>query len=244
MLAGFGVRPRPGDAAAPALDRDPGAARPGHRPDRRRLMVSYRDVQYILPVAMHPGSTPARSPTPAPPRVPARYQAGLSALNPLSGLLEAFRWSLLGTGAPTGRPWPTRRPSPSLALLVGGRLGFQADGAEVRRCHLTTSPSPSAACPSRTRSPAMPSSTPLAESCSGRRGTRAPARHGDVLGAQGRLLRHPAGRGRRRHRPQRRGQEHAPEGPQPDHRADRRARSSCGAGSAACSRSGPGSTPS
>ena len=50
------------------------------------------------------------------------------------------------------------------------------------------------------------------------------------------------GRGRRHHRPQRRGQEHAAEDPVADHRADRGAGATSGAGSARCWRSAPGFT--
>ena len=50
------------------------------------------------------------------------------------------------------------------------------------------------------------------------------------------------GRGRRPHRPQRRGQEHLPEDPLADHRADRGLGRRDRAASARCSRSAPGST--
>lgn len=58
------------------------------------LMVRYRDVQYILPVLTmfllyaSPVGYPASA-------VPARYLVFYN-LNPLTGSLEAFRWSLLG----------------------------------------------------------------------------------------------------------------------------------------------------
>ena len=67
------------------------------------LTVSYRDVQYILPVFVNILLYAS----------PVAYGLGyavgkLSAvwrpyytLNPLAGLLEAFRWSLLDTSAPT-----------------------------------------------------------------------------------------------------------------------------------------------
>lgn len=60
------------------------------------LMVSYRDVQYVLPVLVpfllyaSPVAYPASA-------VPQRLQP-VYFLNPLSGLLEGFRWSLLGEG--------------------------------------------------------------------------------------------------------------------------------------------------
>ncbi|BDI28884.1 transport permease protein [Capsulimonas corticalis] len=65
------------------------------------LMVPYRDVQYIIPVATQfllyasPVAYALAS-------VPARWQS-LYGLNPLVGLLEGFRWSLLGTAAPAWR---------------------------------------------------------------------------------------------------------------------------------------------
>lgn len=64
------------------------------------LAVSYRDVQHILPVATQfllYGSPVAYSLSFALSKIPPEYQI-LYLLNPLSGLLQAFRWSLLGTG--------------------------------------------------------------------------------------------------------------------------------------------------
>jgi lipopolysaccharide transport system permease protein len=60
------------------------------------LMVRYRDVQYIIPVALTLGlyASPVAWPVTA---IPGRYRLAY-ALNPLGGLLEAFRWSLLGGG--------------------------------------------------------------------------------------------------------------------------------------------------
>lgn len=69
------------------------------------LMVSYRDVQYVIPVAMNLllyASPVAYSLSTALGKlernVPQYAEAGrlLYQANPLSGLLEAFRWSLLG----------------------------------------------------------------------------------------------------------------------------------------------------
>ncbi len=60
------------------------------------LMVSYRDIQYVLPVVTQflLYASPVAYALAA---VPARWQP-VFALNPLTGLLEAFRWSLLGIG--------------------------------------------------------------------------------------------------------------------------------------------------
>ncbi|MGD0540290.1 MAG: ABC transporter permease [Tepidisphaeraceae bacterium] len=61
------------------------------------LGVSYRDVQYVIPVLTQllMYASPVGYTLDA---VPARFRT-LVMLNPLSGLLEAFRWSLLGTSS-------------------------------------------------------------------------------------------------------------------------------------------------
>lgn len=62
------------------------------------LMVSYRDIQYILPVAVN--FLLYASPVPyALNMVPERFQWAIAA-NPLTGVLEGMRWSLLGTEPP------------------------------------------------------------------------------------------------------------------------------------------------
>jgi len=63
------------------------------------LMVSYRDVAYVVPVAVQMllyASPVAYSMS----AVPERAQR-IVGLNPLTGLMEAFRWSMLGTAAPS-----------------------------------------------------------------------------------------------------------------------------------------------
>jgi lipopolysaccharide transport system permease protein len=60
------------------------------------LMVTYRDVQYVLPVVTQfvmYASPVAYAVSAVPQHLRAVYM-----LNPLAGLLEAFRWSLLGRG--------------------------------------------------------------------------------------------------------------------------------------------------
>ena len=61
------------------------------------LMVIYRDVQYVVPVLIQLWlyASPVAYAVSV---VPARFRP-LYFLNPLTGLLEAFRWSLLGRGA-------------------------------------------------------------------------------------------------------------------------------------------------
>jgi len=63
------------------------------------LMVSYRDVQYVLPVVVNLltfASPIAYAASFAASKLPASLQPFYFLLNPLAGLLEAFRWSLLG----------------------------------------------------------------------------------------------------------------------------------------------------
>ena len=81
------------------------------------LMVTYRDVQYVVPVItqfLMYASPVAYSITAVPVHLRVLYQ-----LNPLSGILEAFRWSLLGKGHLDG--WAiTSSVFFSFAALLGG----------------------------------------------------------------------------------------------------------------------------
>jgi lipopolysaccharide transport system permease protein len=60
------------------------------------LMVSYRDLQYAIPVLLQflLYASPVAYPVSAVPE----HLRGVYYLNPIAGLLEAFRWSLLGRG--------------------------------------------------------------------------------------------------------------------------------------------------
>lgn len=85
------------------------------------LMVRYRDVQYILPVAIQfllfasPVAYTLSS-------VPASAQT-LYELNPLTGLLEGARWALIGTAAPPA--WVAIYSGVvSIAVLVVGAMIF------------------------------------------------------------------------------------------------------------------------
>lgn len=83
------------------------------------LMVNYRDVQHILPVLT--SFLLYASPVGYP--VPERYRAFFE-LNPLTGLLEAFRWSLLGGVEPD---WKGVLYSAAVAViaLLGGAFAFR-----------------------------------------------------------------------------------------------------------------------
>lgn len=86
------------------------------------LTVSYRDVQYILPVFLQMllYASPIAYAVSA---VPARWRWAYD-LNPLSPLLEAFRWSLLGRGHPH---WGYLAGAAvvSSAVLVWGAFSFK-----------------------------------------------------------------------------------------------------------------------
>jgi lipopolysaccharide transport system permease protein len=86
------------------------------------FMVKYRDVQYILPVAVQMllyASPVAYGISAVPQRLLPFYH-----LNPISGLLEGFRWSLLGVGSlPTEAL--TYSALVSVACLVVGAFSFK-----------------------------------------------------------------------------------------------------------------------
>jgi lipopolysaccharide transport system permease protein len=86
------------------------------------LHVRYRDVAYVVPFltqvwffltpVVYPGSL-----------VPERWRP-LYGLNPMVGVVEGFRWALLGTGAPPGR-LTLVSAAVALVLLVGGLCYFR-----------------------------------------------------------------------------------------------------------------------
>lgn len=85
------------------------------------LNVQFRDVRYTLPFLTQVGLlvTPIVYPTRV---VPEPWQAIL-ALNPMAGVVEGFRWSLLGTPLATTSLLVSALAS--LALLVTGTLYFR-----------------------------------------------------------------------------------------------------------------------
>lgn len=87
------------------------------------LTVSYRDVQYALPVLI-PFLLYASPVAYRVSDVPPAYRTAFYLANPLASLIEGFRWSLLGTGAP---PWPWVLYSAVGAVIVflGGTLAFR-----------------------------------------------------------------------------------------------------------------------
>ena len=95
------------------------------------LAVPYRDVQYVLPVLIQfllYASPVAYSMEAVPPGL-----RPLVAVNPLSGLLEAFRWSLLGGGPlPLGPvAWSAVASLAALALGAFVFTAMERDFADV-----------------------------------------------------------------------------------------------------------------
>lgn len=86
------------------------------------LGVRYRDVAYIVPLALQLWlfATPIVYPFSL---VPARWQQ-LMALNPATGVVELFRWSILGTNVDLSRSLPLSLASLAV-LLMSGLLVFR-----------------------------------------------------------------------------------------------------------------------
>jgi lipopolysaccharide transport system permease protein len=86
------------------------------------LNVLYRDIQYVVPflVQVWLYCTPIVYPSSL---VPARWRA-LYAINPMVGVVEGFRWALLGTGTQPG-PMILVSALAAIALLVGGMFFFR-----------------------------------------------------------------------------------------------------------------------
>ena len=82
------------------------------------LNLEYRDVRYVLPflTQLWLFLTPVVYPTSL---VPERWQL-LYSFNPMVGVVEGFRWALLGAG---------RGPSPVLATSIGVALALFVSGA-------------------------------------------------------------------------------------------------------------------
>lgn len=82
------------------------------------LTVSYRDVQYLLPV-MIPFLMYASPVAYEISHLPEQYRTAYMLLNPLASLIEGFRWSLLAGAAGTAEPqWGFVAYSALMTLLV------------------------------------------------------------------------------------------------------------------------------
>ena len=86
------------------------------------LNVLYRDIQYIVPflVQVWLYATPIVYPSSL---VPERWRT-LSAINPMVGVVEGVRWTLLGTGTAPG-PMILVSAAAALVTLIGGLFFFR-----------------------------------------------------------------------------------------------------------------------
>ncbi len=86
------------------------------------MNVKYRDVRYVVPFLtqfwMYASPIIYSSSI-----IPARYRT-LYALNPIVGVVDGFRWALLGTKTPPG-PMVAVSAAATLLFLVGGALYFR-----------------------------------------------------------------------------------------------------------------------
>ena len=86
------------------------------------LNVLYRDINYVLPFLTQFWMflTPIAYPSSM---VPEKWQA-VYALNPMTGVVEGFRWALLGTGQPPGI-MTLVSSIVSVVLLISGMFYFR-----------------------------------------------------------------------------------------------------------------------
>jgi len=86
------------------------------------LSVSYRDVQYILPVALQMllyGSPIFIALTDVLAKLPYQWERTLYLLNPLAAPLEAFRWSVLNITPPDAAPVIYASIASAIVFLIG-----------------------------------------------------------------------------------------------------------------------------
>ncbi len=86
------------------------------------LNVLYRDIQYVVPflVQVWLYATPIVYPSSL---VPERWRT-LYAINPMVGVVEGFRWALLGTGTAPG-PMMVVSSAAAVAILIAGLFFFR-----------------------------------------------------------------------------------------------------------------------
>ena len=86
------------------------------------LNVLYRDIQYVVPflVQVWLYATPIVYPSSL---VPERWRT-LYAINPMVGVVEGFRWALLGTGTAPG-PMILVSGIAAVVTLIGGMFFFR-----------------------------------------------------------------------------------------------------------------------
>ena len=209
------------------------------------LNVRYRDVRYMIPVFLQ--VLPLLSGVMyAVESIPEKWQ-WILAFNPMTAVISGWRWAVVDATAARSaarsrverrrRARPVRRRSRRLPLVRAALRGHDLMAVAIEAEGLSK----------RYRIGELQAAYGTLRESLAHAATRLIARkehklttRGD-LGARGRLLRGRGGRGARRHRPQRRRQVDAAQGPDAHHDADRGARRRSAGASAACSRSAPAS---
>jgi len=126
MLAAYGILPDPAALALPLFVALAVAAALGVSLWLSALNAIYRDVRHALPflVQIWMFLTPVVYTSESVLRGRPEWLAWLYGLNPMTGVVEGFRWALLGAAEP---PWSAVAASTavSLALLVSGLYFFR-----------------------------------------------------------------------------------------------------------------------
>jgi lipopolysaccharide transport system permease protein len=86
------------------------------------INVEYRDVRYAIPFLIQLGlfASPVVYPVTF---VPERFQAVYGLLNPMAGILEGFRWAILGTEPPSALLIAS--VAIIIAILISGAFYFR-----------------------------------------------------------------------------------------------------------------------
>ena len=86
------------------------------------LNVRFRDVRYTIPflIQLWLFATPIAYPTTL---IPEKWRL-LYGLNPMAGVVEGFRWALLGSEGAVGALWPTSTAA-AMVLLISGLYYFR-----------------------------------------------------------------------------------------------------------------------
>jgi lipopolysaccharide transport system permease protein len=121
VVGAYGRSPSIGVVALPALALIAAAAALGVSAAASALSVRYRDVRFVVPFAVQLWLF--LSPVAYPSTLLPEPWRTVSAINPMVGVIEGFRWAALGTGA----PWSLLAISTASAvvLLVGGLVYFE-----------------------------------------------------------------------------------------------------------------------
>lgn len=121
VMAWYGVVPEPRALALPLFVLLALVAALGLGLWLAALNVLYRDIRYVIPFLMQMllFATPVAYPTSL---LPEPFRT-LSGLNPMTGVVNGFRWALLGADAPSATVWLSA--AVAAGLCVSGALFFR-----------------------------------------------------------------------------------------------------------------------